>query len=150
MNLVNTLNSNFKKLKNMKTSEIIFVSLLVLYLLSNVSTPYELAPYVNNVYMNLSLLAIVILLFLHSNPLIALFFGIVSLIFLQRSKKVDHKVMAPSVVNKSKKMNNLNQHLKSTSLEEEIVGQIEKHPDNIANPESYHPVMCESHNASSI
>ena len=150
MNLVNNLNNNFKKLKDMKSYEIIFVALMVLYLLSNVSTPYSLAPYVNNIYMNMSLIAIVVLLFLYTNPLIAIFFGVVALVFLQRSKKVDHEVMAPSVANKSQKMQNLNQHLKSTSLEEEIVGQIQKQPDNIINPETYNAVMCDSHNASNF
>ena len=148
--LTNNLSNNFTKLKNMKSYEIILTVLLVLYLVSNISTPYNLAPYVNNVYMYFSLLAIIILLFLNSNPLIALFFGIVAIVFLSRSKKVDHKVMAPSVANKSLKMENLNSNLRVRSLEEEVVGQIERHPDNIANPGSYNPVSCETHNASNI
>ena len=148
--LTNNLSDNLKKLKNMKTYEMIFIGLLLLYLASNVSTPYDLAPYINNVYMYFSLLAIVILLFLNSNPVIGLFFGIVAMVFLGRSKQVDHQVMAPSVANKSLKMENLNTNLKVRSLEEEVVGQIERHPDNIANPGSYNPVTCETHNASNI
>ncbi len=150
MNLVNSLDNNFKKLKNSKTYEVAFIGLLVLYLLSNVSTPYEFAPYINNVYMYFSLLAIVILLVLHSNPLIALFFGIVAFVFLQRSKKVDHNVMKPSDNNKYMAMKKLNDHLKTRSLEEEVVGQIEKRPDNITSTGNYHPVMCESYNASIV
>ena len=104
MDSVNNISNNFKKLKNISSYEIIFVVLIILYLISNVSTPYELAPYINNIYTYLSLIAIVILLFLNTNPLIALFFGIAGIIFIIRSSKVDHAVMAPSTSNKSSEM----------------------------------------------
>ena len=106
MNSVNNISNNFKKLKNMSAYEIIFVVVILLYLLSNVSTPYALAPYINNIYTYFSLIAIVVFLFLKSNPLIALFFGIAALIFISRSSKVDHKSMAPSSHNKSLNMIN--------------------------------------------
>jgi hypothetical protein len=123
-----------------------------------VSTPYELAPYINNIYTYFSLIAIVILLFLKTNPLIALFFGIAALIFVLRSNKVDHGVMAPSTHNKSLAMINLNSNtsnstnnnITQTTLEEELIGLIQKQPDNIINTNSYHPVSCETHNASDI
>jgi hypothetical protein len=152
MNSVNKISNNFKNLKNMTAYEIIFVVLILLYLLSNVSTPYALAPYINNIYTYFSLIAIVVFLFLKSNPLIALFFGIAALIFISRSSKVDHKVMAPSTHNRSVNMINLNNNnnMKTISLEEELISVIQKQPDNIMNPNSYHPVTCETHNASSI
>ena len=108
MNLVNNFKNKVLELKNIKNYELVFVVLLILYLISNVSTPYDFAPHINNAYMYISLLVIFILLLLNSNPLIALFFAIVSLIFLQRSKKVDHRVMAPSNANKTVAMENLN------------------------------------------
>ena len=40
--------------------------------------------------------------------------------------------------------------MKTISLEEELISVIQKQPDNIMNPNSYHPVSCETHNASSI
>ena len=158
MNSVTSISTNFKNLKNITTYEIILVVLIVLYLISNVSTPYELAPYINNIYTYFSLIAIVILLFLKSNPLIAIFFGIAALIFVTRSNKVDHRVMAPSTHNKSLAMINLNNNstisnnniINQTSLEEELIGSIQKQPDNIINTNSYHPVSCETHNASDI
>jgi hypothetical protein len=145
MNSVNSISTNFKNLKNITTNEIFLVVVILLYLISNVSTPYELAPYINNVYTYFSLIAIVILLFLKSNPIIALFFGIAALIFVTRSNKVDHGVMAPSTLNKSVNMMNLNTNtntsmntntninniMKQTSLEEELIGTIQKQPDNI-------------------
>jgi hypothetical protein len=130
--------------------------LIILYLISNVSTPYELAPYINNIYTYFSLIAIVILLFLKSNPLIAVFFGIAAVIFVTRSNKVDHGVMAPSTRNKSLAMINLNNNsaanniINQTSLEEELISSIQKQPDNIKNTNTYHPVSCETHNASDI
>jgi hypothetical protein len=113
-------------------------------------------------YTYFSLIAIVILLFLKSNPIIALFFGIAALIFVIRSNKVDHGVMAPSTHNKSLAMINLNSItnnntnndigniITQTTLEEEVIGLIQKQPDNIINTNSYHPVSCETHNASDI
>jgi hypothetical protein len=150
MNLVNNLKNKALELQNIKSYELVFVILLILYLVSNVSTPYDLAPQINNAYMYISLFAIFILLLLNSNPFIAIFFAIVAVIFLQRSKKVDHKVMAPSTTNKTAAMNNMNSHLTIKSLEEEMVGQIDRQPDNIVNPTTYHPVMCDSHDASFI
>lgn len=150
MNLVKNLSTSFKKLRNLKTMEIVFVCLLVLYLISNVSTPYELAPYVNNVYMYLSMIALVVLLFLYSNPLIALFFGIVAIVFLNRSKKVDHHVMKPSTANRDNNIEKLNSKIREKTLEEELVGDIVKRPMNIAGPSDYHPVLCESHGASKL
>jgi hypothetical protein len=150
MNLVNTLKNKALELQNIKSYELVFVILLLLYLVSNVSTPYDFAPQINNAYMYISLFAIFILLLLNSNPFIAIFFAIVAVIFLQRSKKVDHKVMAPSNANKTSAMNNMNSHLSVKSLEEEMVGQIDRQPDNIVNPTTYHPVMCDSHDASFI
>jgi hypothetical protein len=155
MNSLN-ISTNFKNLKNITTYEIILVVLIILYLISNVSTPYELAPYINNIYTYFSLIAIVILLFLKSNPLIAVFFGIAALIFVTRSNKVDHGVMAPSTRNKSLAMINLNNNsaanniINQTSLEEELISSIQKQPDNIKNTNTYHPVSCETHNASDI
>jgi hypothetical protein len=151
MNSVNSISTNFKNLKNITTYEIILVLFILLYLISNVSTPYELAPYINNIYTYFSLIAIVILLFLKSNPLIAVFFGIAALIFVIRSSKVDHGVMAPSTRNKSLAMINLNNNsVNQTSLEEELISSIQKQPDNIINTNTYHPVSCETHNASDI
>jgi len=164
MNSVNSISTNFKNLKNITTNEIFLVVVILLYLISNVSTPYELAPYINNVYTYFSLIAIVILLFLKSNPIIALFFGIAALIFVTRSNKVDHGVMAPSTLNKSVNMMNLNTNtntsmntntninniMKQTSLEEELIGTIQKQPDNIISTNTYHPVSCETHSASDI
>lgn len=150
MNLVNSFKNKVLELKNIKNYELVFVVLLLLYLISNVSTPYDLAPHINNAYMYISLFAIVILLLLNSNPLIALLFAIVALIFIQRSKKVDHGVMAPSNANKTAAMENLNTHLSIKTLEEEMVGQIDRHPDNIVSQNSYHPVMCDSHDASYV
>ena len=168
MNSVNSVSTNFKNLKNITIGEIILVVLILLYLISNVSTPYELAPYINNVYTYFSLIAIVILLFLKTNPIIAIFFGIAALVFVTRSNEVDHGVMAPSTHNKSLAMINLNTDsntntntnsnsnvdnnniMNQTSLEEELIGSIQKQPDNIINTNSYHPVSCETHNASTI
>jgi hypothetical protein len=137
-------------LANIKSYEAIFVVLLFLYLLSNVSTPYNFAPHVNSIYMYCSLIIIFIMLLVNSNPLIALLFAYVAIVFLQRSKKVDHRVMAQTESNKSSKMEILNSHLNSKSLEEEMVTLIEQRPENIVSIENYNPVVCDTHSASNI
>lgn len=139
-----------KSFKNFKTYELILLVLLVLYLVSNVSTPYELSPYVNNIYMYLSLFALSIILYLHGSTLLAIFFLFVSFIFIYRSNKVSHKIMKPSQEKKNTIMRQLNHTLSEKTLEETIVGQIEKHPNNIPGPSSYHPVLCDSHNATIV
>jgi predicted membrane protein len=146
----NILQKNTRNLANIKSYELIFIALLLLYLLSNVSTPYNYAPHINNIYMYFSLIIIFIILLVNSNPLIALLFAIVAYIFLQRSKKVDHKVMAQSETNRSSKMEQLNTHLNSKSLEEEMVHLIEQRPKNIASIENYNPVVCDTYSASNI
>ena len=100
--------------------------------------------------MYASLFALVVILFLHSNPALALLFAIVVLVFINRSGKVDHAVLKPSQENKNSAMKKLNSHLHEKSLEEEVVGQIVRNPDNTPGPGTYHPVLCKSHNASTI
>jgi hypothetical protein len=139
-----------KNISSMKTYEILLVVVLVLYIVSGVSTPYELSPYVNNTFMNLSLLALVIVLYLYGNPLLAVVVAIVAAVFINRSRKVDHRIMKPSQENKNSTMKKLNSHLNVKSLEEEMVGDILKKPDNTPGPSSYHPVLCASHNASNL
>ena len=139
-----------KSFKNLKPYEFILFVLLVFYLVSGVSTPYELSPHVNNIFMYLSLFAFSVVLYLYGNPLLAGFFLFVSFIFINRSNKVSHKVMKPSQQKKDTTMTQLNNPLVQKTLEEQIVGQIERHPNNIPGPSSYHPVLCDSHNASKI
>tara|TARA_B100001175_G_C19469576_1_gene621007 strand:- start:1173 stop:1616 length:444 start_codon:yes stop_codon:yes gene_type:complete len=143
-------NKSLNTLKNFKPYEFVLVVLLLLYIVSGVSTPYELSPYVNNSFMYLSLFALAILLYLYGNPLLALLFLITSVIFINRSNKVSHYTMKPSQENKNNKMQQLNIPLTKNTLEEEIVGQIVRNPDNIPGPETYHPVLCDSHNATKV
>jgi len=150
MNLVNYFKNEVLELKKITPYELVFIIVLILYLISNISTPYDLAPQVNNAYMYISLFAITILLLLNSNPLIAILFAFVAIIFLQRSKKTDHSVMAPSTSNKTAAMTNMNTDLTIKSLEEEMVGQIDRQPDNISSLSTYNPVMCNYHNASDV
>ena len=133
--------------KNLKPFEIVLFLLLLLYLISGVSTPYELAPYVNNVFMYGSLLLITVLLYLNANIFLAVFFVFVAAIFINRSNKVDNTLSTTTEENKNSKMKKLNNNLKQKSLEEEIVGAIVRTPDNIPGPANYHPVQCKSHNA---
>ena len=147
MNLVNKTMSGLKNLKNI---EIFFVLLLVIYLVSNMSTPYNLAPYVNNTFSYGSMIVLLLLLILYSNPVVALLFAISAVVFVYRSRLVDHNVMKSNEVNKNRAMQDFNANKKVSTLEEEIVGSMVVKPDNMPNPENYQPVLCSSHGATEI
>lgn len=147
MKLFNKAYNNFV---NFKPYELVLVVLLVLYLISGISTPYSVSPYVNNYFMYLSLLALSFLLYLYGNPLVALVFLFTSYIFIQRSKYTSHELIKPSQNKTDSKLKELNSNLKEKTLEEEIVGKIVKNTDNLPNVSTYNPVLCDSHNASTI
>jgi hypothetical protein len=144
------INKTVDSFKNLKPHEFILVILLLSYLISGVSTPYELSSYVNNTFMHLSLVAFAIILFLYGSPLLALLFVGVACVFVFRCGKVSHDVMKPSQKKNDRNMSELNTHLTKTSLEEELVGQVVRNPENIPGPSSFHPVLCDSHNASKV
>jgi hypothetical protein len=150
LNLNQNLRKTYNKFSAMKTYEILLVAILILYLISGVNTPYNMAPYVNNLFMYMSLLCIIILLYLHSNILLVILFAVSALIFINRSNKVSHVKMAPSENNKTASLNTMNTHLSETTLEETIVGQISRKVDNTPSTGTYNPVMCTTYNASEI
>lgn len=147
---MNILNKTFKNLNNIKSYEIIFIVLVILYLISNISIPYNLSPMVNNVYTYFSSIVILILLLINNKYLLSIVFFIFITVLFIRSKKIDYNLIKPSQENKNKKMVNLNSNLDKKSLEEEVINSIIKKPDNIPNPETYHPVLCSSHNADEL
>lgn len=145
------LKKSLNNVTSMKTYEVLLFVVLVLYLVSGVSTPYSLAPYVNNVFMHLSLIALVVVSYLYGkNVVLTLFLAIVAFVFVNRSSKVSHIKMKPSEDNKKTNLKSLNKHLSEKTLEEEVVGQVIKNVDNSPNPSSYNPVLCDSHNAGEV
>lgn len=147
---LNNILNYVKKLKNLTSYEIVLFILLIVYLVSNVSTPYYLSQYVNNSFTYLSLIVIVVLIFLYSNPILSILFGIVAIIFINRSKKISPEMIKPTQKNKNKALKNLNQNLNQKTLEEDIVKLMVEKPMNILGPEQYHPVTCDNHNASIV
>lgn len=138
-------------LKNLKLHEVIIIILSILYIISGVHTPYELSPYINNIFTYLSFIALLILLFLYKTNWLLLFILIVfGLVFFSRSQLTNIKKQKNTESNKLQKMNTFNEHLKKRTLEEEIVGNINNNIDNVPNPSSYNPVMCDSHNAANL
>lgn len=147
---MNLVNKTMSGLKNFKNIEILFVILMVIYLVSNMSTPYNLAPYVNNTFSYGSMIVLVLLLSIYSNPIVTILFAITSVVFVYRSRLVDHNVMKSNEVNKNRAMQDFNANKKVSTLEEEIVGSMVVKPDNIPNPETYQPVLCSSHDAKEL
>ena len=147
---LNNIVNYFGKLKNLSIYEIVLFILLIAYLVSNVSTPYYLSQHINNSFTYLSLIIIVILIYLYSNPILAILFGIVAFVFINRSKHTAPEMIKPTQKNKNKALKNLNQNLNQKTLEEDIVKQMIKKPMNILGPDQYHPVICDAHGASII
>ena len=92
MKVLNKSMNQMKNISNMKTIEILFIVLLVLYVISGVNVPYNLTPYVNNVFMYASLVALVFLLFLNNKYALAIIFAITAFIFINRSRKISHTI----------------------------------------------------------
>ena len=102
------LKKSLNNVTSMKTYEVLLFVVLVLYLVSGVSTPYSLAPYVNNVFMHLSLVALVVVSYLYGkNVVLTLFLAIVAFVFVNRSSKVSHIKMKPSEDNKKTNLKSL-------------------------------------------
>ena len=145
------MNSIKEYIKNVKTYEWVIVGLVVLYLLSGVKTPYELSLYVNNTFTYLSFLALIVLLYItKSNLFVIILIFIAGLVFIRRSAVTDYRLHIPSEYNKVNKMKTFNHGMKERTLEEEMVGTLKTRPDNIPNPASYNPVLCDSHCATCV
>ena len=144
------VSKTIKNLKNLKSYEVAVIILLTLYLVSGMSTPYELSPYVNNIFMYTSLFALSIVISLYGNNLLAIFLLFVALVFIYRSNKVSTSFMKPSGEKKDLTVSNLNKNSNNKTLEEEIVAKIETRPDNIATLSNYNPKECNTHNASKL
>ena len=117
---------NFSKsLGNIKSHEIVLVLLMVVYNLFNIVTPPMLSSFVNSSFGMLSLVVMMIILFLNSNPVVGVL-GFVTLYnLIQRSKIDELKERMPSEKRRSADMNKFNQFDKT--MEEEIV---ERNPLN--------------------
>jgi len=139
-----------KDVKNFKVYEIIFAILLLIYLLSDITIPYNWSPYFNNIFMYSSLVAITYLLFLYSNSILALFFAIVSIVFIYRNQQINIVTMPDTQINKNYKLKNLNKKIEKKTLEEQIIQGIDRKPNNIPNPASYHPVLCDIYDATEL
>lgn len=147
---MNLFNKSANSVKNITSPQIILCILLILYLISGINTPYSMTPYVNNIFMYVSLLLITYLLYKNSCILLVILFAISALVFIMRSRSMNPVIMQPSQANKDQYMKTLNTENKKTTLEEEVVGQIQKNNDNLPSIDSYHPVLCNSHNATKL
>ena len=100
--------------------------------------------------MYTSLILITYILYKNSCILLVILFAISAIVFIMRSRSMNPIIMQPSQSNKNEYMKTLNTENKKTTLEEEVVGQIQKNNDNLPSVDSYHPVLCNSHNATKL
>ena len=129
-----------KSLGNIKSHEIVLVLLMVVYNLFNIVTPPILSNFVNTTFGMLSLVVMMIILFLNSNPVVGVL-GFVTLYnLIQRSKLNKLKERVPSEKRRSNDMKKFNQFDKT--MEEEIV---ERNPLNASpgseNDQSFKPTF---------
>ena len=145
MNLFDVTVVNLKKLK---LYEILIILILLVYIFGG--KEYSIPLYVNIIFSYASLIALSVVIYLYGNSILAIIFLIASLVFINRNYILSNNLVQDGEYKKKNKMNNLNKHLTNVTLEEEIVGQVEKKPDNTPSTSNYHPVLCDSHNASKI
>ena len=93
--------------KNVKAHEIIFTLLLLLYILSGVSTPINIVPYINTYLFYIIAIFVSIIVFISVNPFIGILFALSFYILSVRTKNMDH--LESSEKSKSIVMSELNE-----------------------------------------
>jgi len=138
-----------KSLGNIKSHEVVLVLLMVIYNLFNIITPPILSTFVNSGFGMMSLVVMMIILFLNTNPIVGIL-GFVTLYNLIQRSKIDKlKERMPSERRRSVDMKKFNQFNKT--IEEEIA---ERNPINTSpgdeDNQSFKPTFISTELSSSM
>lgn len=148
---MNSFSGLFKK---EHAGELVLAILLIIYLIMGRKTPVPLAVIVNSLIGQVILFFIIIYMFLHSNPILAVLFLFVVFILISRSNNVmkqnSLKSYLPSEEKKSSQFTAFHQF--PYTLEQEMVKKmapIVQSGSSITKP-SYKPIMDNLYNAANI
>tara|TARA_A100001015_G_scaffold265380_1_gene313706 strand:+ start:50 stop:553 length:504 start_codon:yes stop_codon:yes gene_type:complete len=105
--------------KEVKNHEIILGILMILYILSGVETPHEIAPYITSIFGYGILIVLAVLIFVGTNPILGLLVIITFLVLVYRSNQTHPQNVMPSDNYKNTVMKSLN-HGNESILSNEV------------------------------
>ena len=141
-------------LKKEHRGELFLTVILIIYLILGAETPEPIALLINNILGKIIIFMIVIYMFLHANPILAIIFLFVAFELMRRTSSVmyDNAVQTyvPSECNKSKQFTAFNQF--PYTLEQEVVKKMAPivQSGSVLNKPTYKPMFDNFHNASPI
>ena len=146
---------HFTKLLNKDhRSEFVLMMLMILYLLAGIETPEPIANIIDSLLGRIGIVAIVLYLFMRSNPILAIVAAFVAFDLMRRSAMVTGydalQAYAPSEEKKMSQFSAFNQF--PYTLEQEVVQKMtpmvqSSMPLSSAN---YKPILDNLHNASAL
>jgi hypothetical protein len=145
----------FKELfKKEHMGEFILIILMIIYLIMGLKTPEIIAVMVDNVIGKVVIILIVIYLFMHANPILAVLAALVAFDLMRRSNDATGlgalSAYAPSEKKKMSQFTAFNQF--PYTLEQEVVAKMAPivRSGSSLTPPSYKPLLDNLHDASPI
>ena len=148
---MNNFSSLFKK---ENTGELILAVLLIIYLIIGEKPPKSVAQVVNSMAGKIIILLIVVYIFIHTNPILAVLILFVAFDLIRRSSNTSNETRTqkyiPSETKKSSQLTAFNQF--PYTLEQEVVKKMTPLVNNSypVNKATYKPVVNNLYNASPI
>lgn len=140
--------------KKQHMGEFILVILMIIYLILGLKTPDLIANIVDNVIGKVVIILIVIYLFIHANPILAVLAALVAFDLMRRSSATTGiaalQAYAPSEKKKMSQFTAFNQF--PYTLEQEVVAKMAPlvHSGSSINSASYKPLLDNLYDASPI
>ena len=135
-------------------SQLILTIILIIYLILGLKTPQPIAFLVNNIVGKIVIFIIVIYMFLHMNPILAVISLVVAIDLIRRSSTTVYndllQTYIPSEENKMGQFTAFNQF--PYTLEQEVVKKMAPivQSGSVLNKASYHPLLDNLHDASPV
>ena len=148
------MNSFSSLLNKEHRSQLILTIILIVYLILGLQTPQPIAFLVNNMVGKLVIFLIVIYMFLHMNPILAVISLVVAFDLIRRSSNTVYnnllQTYIPSEENKMGQFTAFNQF--PYTLEQEVVKKMAPivQSGSVLNKASYHPLLDNLHDASPV
>ena len=148
------MNSFSSLLKKENRSELILTIILIVYLILGLKTPEPLAFLVNNILGKIVIVSIVIYMFLHMNPILAVITLVAAFDLIRRSSSSMYnnliQTYIPSEESKMNQFTAFNQF--PYTLEQEVVKKMAPivQSGSVLNKASYHPLLDNLHDASPV
>lgn len=141
-------------LKKENTGELILIIVMIIYLVLGFKTPEVIANLVDNLVGKVVIVLVVIYLFIHANPILAVLAALAAFDLMRRSSKVtgidDLQAYAPTEQKKMSQFTAFNQF--PYTLEQEMVAKMAPivHSGSPIMAASYKPLLDNLHDASPL